>query len=482
MLDSNPSPVLKIPAIFIRLSEILPPLKKSSKKPWAKDIIKLTFQGFEVGQQKQVTGGQSPALNIQSQASNTLASASQGSNVAQESTAPRQYGPPGVALLVTEARMVVPVPAVLSILKERVDKDIAFHARTGAFAFRLLTVVGESVIPSLIERVMRVERLVDFVEVLHKHEKTLQCETVSLRTIIFRYGTATHFDDAMDIDAGASSNSSSYKATVDFSSERNIMSLILERGNPHIRVLDHLTKILNQKNEHGLDGIATILPLSLPALRALDSIETAWTNLPARGEVFLFTRAVEWYIIRYNIYLPSAPSSNPTAPEAPKTRRIIFHVKLLQHRSEPWWGIRRTDPRDLQGDEVDRALKAVWTGSGSGWQGMRVSGVAKPSGVEELVAMVDEVIRTMDVAKMQIVGMALPAPAIPGPGRNVQNLNLPQGLAQRNPGAVAAAMQRQFSQQRGQGQNQNQIQGQQGHSQNQARASQQARREVVELD
>jgi len=42
-------------------------------------------------------------------------------------------------------------------------------------------------------------------------------------------------------------------------------------------------------------------------------------------------------------------------------------------------------------------LKAVWDSEGSGWRGMRVSGVAQVSGVEELLGKLDEVMRNLPV-------------------------------------------------------------------------------------
>ena len=90
--------------------------------------------------------------------------------------------------MIAEACLIKPMPPSLDLVKQRVDKDIAFHPKSGGFAFRLHAKVGESVILPLIERLQRVEQLVDFVEVVKKHEKTLHCETVSLGQVIFSYG------------------------------------------------------------------------------------------------------------------------------------------------------------------------------------------------------------------------------------------------------------------------------------------------------
>ena len=59
-----------------------------------------------------------------------------------------------------------PPPKALKMIKENIDRDIAFHQRSGAFALRLRSRVGESIVSSLIERVVRIERLVNFIQIL----------------------------------------------------------------------------------------------------------------------------------------------------------------------------------------------------------------------------------------------------------------------------------------------------------------------------
>lgn len=309
-------------------------------------------------------------------------------------------------------------------INEKVDKDIAFDPDSGSFAFRLRSRVGDSVLPDLVERLVRVERLVEFIQVLQKHEKALKCETVSLGKIIFNYGKAPAINgsDLMDLDA----TSHPYKATVDFSAMENSMTLVLERENPHLRIADFLAKVLN--SPEGLDGVATLLPLTLPVLRGFDAIENAWTPVPDvdKGEVHINVRAVDWYMIRYNI---KQPSTNPDS--RPKTRKIQLEVRLRHRRGAPWWYIKRSDtvardtisrsPKEL--DDIDEALKPVWNSKGLGWEGMRVSGVARMDGVEELLGRLDEVMRNLPIpdavapaaaqAAAQAAAPAAPPPILP---------------------------------------------------------------------
>ncbi len=164
------------------------------------------------------------------------------------------------------------------------------------------------------------------------------------------------------------------------------MGLILEKGNPHLRSADNLAKVLN--GAEGLDGVATLLPLTLPIVRGLDSIETTWTSDPLsqKGEVFTNVRAADWYIIRYNLNQNTIQPSNSQL----QTRKVMFEIKMRQRRGAPWWYIRRIDnSRNKEADDLDEALKLLWASSGAGWQGMRLSGVAQGNGAEELLVKLD---------------------------------------------------------------------------------------------
>jgi len=444
MIRQNPpSTPIRLPSVYIRLSEILPSRNKSPRtgKPWAKDVLKLTFQGLEI----------LPPKTTPPTASRT--------GQAQVVQAPASDEPIRIenSVLISEARMALPIPTALSILKESVDRDIAFHAKTGAFAFRLRSQVGQSVISELVERVSRVERLVDFVEVLQRHEDSLRCDSITLGKIHFTYGdqaSPASGADAMDVDRASEKT---YKGIVDFGAADNIMTLDLERGNPHIRVLDHLIHILNASQ--GLDGVATILPLTVPALRALDAIELAWTPMSTRGEIFVFVRAIDWYIMRYNLY--PRPSSNPTAPNTqPRPRRIMFDIKLQHRRGEPWWYVRRVDGRAPDGDDIDAALKPIWNALGEGWKGMRSSAVAQASGMEDLLVKVDEAVR-------RAVLNDKPAEVAPVAVMHASIVAAPMGAQQVRPQMM---------------QQQQQPTPSQSQSQSQGQPSEWTGREVVEID
>jgi mediator of RNA polymerase II transcription subunit 14 len=206
-------------------------------------------------------------------------------------------------------------------------------------------------------------------------------------------------------------------------------------------------------------------------LRALDTLEGAWAPLSAKGDALVFVRAVEWFVIRYNIF---------SASDQARPRKIMFEIKLQQRRGEPWWYVKRTDIRDREGDDVDAALKPLWNSEGEGWRGMRVSAVAQPAGMEELIRRLDDVMRNLASDVPVVEQVPAPAPAS-------TQVKPPQ----RAPEAPMIAQQRQQptpNHSQGQSQSQgkntpNQSQGRSTPNQSQGRATTIKREwEVVEID
>ncbi|KAL2065137.1 hypothetical protein VTL71DRAFT_4278 [Oculimacula yallundae] len=445
------SKAVTLPSIYARFSELIPSRNRLPRtgKPWAKDILRISFHGVEMIQQDphDVTNLDSPE---QAQTLQTPMSSNQHPNnlPSKAITAGER------TVLITEAHMLVPLPRALLNINEQVDKDIVFNARNGSFAIRLHSRVGESVIPMLIERLVRVERLVEFVQVLDRHEKTLTCEMVSLGRIVFTYRNSPIVTRPDATNTAVTSEI--YRATIDFSAADNVMALVLERGNPHLRISDYLSKILN--GSEGLDGIATFLPLTLPVLRGFDAIERAWDSdeLGAAGDIFVNVRASDSYLIRYNL-----ADLQPTATAHSMSRRVTFEVKLRQRKGMPWWYIRRTEysSRSKGEDALDESLRPLWKSSGPGWQGMNVSGVAQGVGAESLLVKIDEVVRDFALSgkSLDSIEPAIQMP-VPAPQKQAQVPNSRQ--------------QQQRQQQPTPNQSQNQSQGR-----NNA-----MKREIVEID
>ena len=383
------------------MEDLLPSKNKSprTRRPWASNVLKIGFRGISNPSRQAVPlpSSQPDQHNVDT---DTRTLSDKGNSNREEIDDER-------VILVAESGLLKPTPPGLDLVTQRVDKDITFHPTSGRFAFRIYSKIGESAIQPLIDRLQRIEQLVDFIDVVKKHEKALRCETVSLGQVIFSYGGATASStkseqpDAIPVDQ----KEKTYRATVDFSGEN--MTLALERGNPHIRILDSLTRVLN--SPLGLDGVATLLPPTLPLLTALNAIEDAWAALD-QGEVLIFSRASDWYTVRYTLNLPASG-------EMQHPPRVTFSVRLAHRRREPWWCIRREKERErnesrcnTEPDDVDTALSSVWDENldGEQWRGMSTSGIARVAGVVELMAKVDAVMHDYATRAFASYAVAVP--------------------------------------------------------------------------
>jgi len=253
--------------------------------------------------------------------------------------------------------MATPIPQI-KLLTSRVDSSIAFHPSSGAFAFRLLSPVGQPIIPALLDRLKRIERLIRFLAVLKQYN--LKYETISLGRIAFTYAT----------------NPLPLKADINFATDAP-MRISFDKGNPHLRVKDFLTDLLNANG--GLEHVTLLLNIALPLLRALDAVEA-----PRHGQmesVLILPRSAEWFQLRYS---------------SPKCR---FDIRLRQRRDEVKWFLRDVSSQEEVGsraEDLERMLRALFVHRGEGWFGLRTGIVASVDGVEGLVRRLDEVVRGSD--------------------------------------------------------------------------------------
>ena len=309
-----------VPALLIHFSSLMHQSTSRQWRPWAKDVVKVKCQSVSLAY--------------------------------------------GNIILVTEARLLMPMPQV-ELVKDRVEDDIAFHPQTGAVAFRLVVAVGEPVIEKLRERLMRIERLISFLNVVSRFNLT--CETVSLSRIVFTY-SAEH----------------GYKADMGFAGGAPV-SLTLAKANPHLRVKDFLIKLLNDSHVGGgLEQVTFLFGITLPLLLALDGIERrrrqAQDNVNANGGmVYVLPRAIDWYQIRY---------------EQPQ---CTLDIRLRQRRDEVRWFVRENASKDvvgrhIRGPALAESLKTLMrTGRGEGWRGLRTGLVADLNGIAEVVRKLDDI-------------------------------------------------------------------------------------------
>lgn len=319
-------PGLNPPTLFIRFTpNMVPSFLRSTQRtvlPWAHEIIKVTFRGIDRSSQ-------------------------------------HNGAPSDNAILLAEARMITPIPQV-QLLTSRVDSSIAFHPSSGAFAFRLLSPVGQSIIPTLLDRLKRIERLIRFLAVIKQYN--LKPETVSLGRIIFTYAS-----DPLTL-----------KADISFATDAP-MRISFLKGNPHLRIQDFLTDLLNA--DGGLEHVTLLLGITLPLLQAFDSIET--THASDTDPIFILPRSAEWFQLRYG---------NP-----PKSR---IDIRLRQRRDEVKWFIRdvsSAETIDSRPGDLKSALTALFVDRGYEWFGLRTGIVAGVDGVEALIRKLDEVVRGPEV-------------------------------------------------------------------------------------
>jgi len=380
-IAEKPRKGISLPNVYARLSQLLPSKNAVLRtgEPWAQDVIRITFQGLESSQESTQSLESTPSLTLSNSEEKARNSSQQHSNLSVKPQLPQD-----LAVVMTEAKILVPLPKSVVTINEQVDRDIAFHADSGAFAFRLRTQVGETVIPALVERIIRVERLVEYVQVLQTYEPQLACESVTLGMISFTY---TARQPAAQASADKGSTSEKYSAKIDFNNVDKIV-LVLTRGDPHLRILDLLNQILN--SPQGFMGVAKLLPVTAPALRGLSKIQTTWSKSSNLGECFTLVRAAEWYVIRY--VMKQAPSGTE-ALSSP--RQFNFTLKLQDRKGDPFWHLQRVDTLDRDGDDLEKDLQKIWNAVGEKWLGMRLSGVARPADIEALLSAVDDVVRVV---------------------------------------------------------------------------------------
>lgn len=232
------------------------------------------------------------------------------------------------------------------------DHSIAFHPKSGAFAFRLISSVGEPTIPLVIQRLSSIDRLIYFLNSIQSHQ--LSCHEVSLNHVGFVYA----------------STPTPLKAKIYFPSDAP-QRISLDRQNPHVRIQDFISSIICSPD--GLSHALRLLTSTLPLLRALARIEASHPS----EQVLVLPRSAEWYEVRY------------------QSPRGCYDVTMRSRRDETMWMVKNRAVSYAEGtgghiaDEVKRLHKAT----GEGWRGMRDGIVASIAGVEDLLGKIDEIYR-----------------------------------------------------------------------------------------
>ncbi|KAI1499182.1 mediator complex subunit MED14-domain-containing protein [Biscogniauxia marginata] len=369
---------IKIPAVYIRLADILAQRRSTESKnkapSWAYDYVKIVFKGMNNRSSVAAMPTQDTTVTSEGHRLHTL----------------------------VDARIKVTDPSRFALLGGRVERDVAFNERLGVFAFRLEAAIGNTILDTLIHRLQALEQLVDCVDAIRRSDRDIQCEEITLNKVVVRYSDQPK----------SSGNSATqqavhhWKATLDLRPDD--VKLSLERGNPQLRVLDIFQNILN--SELRFRNLPFFLSGMLPLHRALDSIEDAWESLAMndKGQVNIFSAHMDWFNIHYVL-----PGRNVL-------RRLTLQVRLRARQADVEWHIFREEAGTAKqpDDEFRRLLQKVWNAENRGWRGLNDSAAVDIDHVGELVRGIDEAVRSLAMQSPTAVKQMQPKVAPPTKNQN----------------------------------------------------------------
>jgi mediator of RNA polymerase II transcription subunit 14 len=302
------NPKLTIPDLYIRFSSL-------TKEHWAVDVLKLSFQGL---------------------------------------------GADGLCKLVVLGRTKEPMTQLGSTNMSAADNDVSFHPQSGSFAVRFTVAVGETIIEPLIEKLIRIERLIRLVAIIRRF--LLPCLTVSLGRITFRY-----------------SQESTSTADVSFSGERE-MKLHLPPNSPHLRIKRFLE---NELNTDGLERVIIALKVTLPLLIAFDKIE-ALVQGQGDGVIFVLPRAIDWFRVEYR-------SIGVVLDWRLKIRKSILHWFVQDAISGNLEA--EGNVKGSEGRRKAHELAGMWDGVAAGqWVPLKCGAAAELSHVTSLALWIHELL------------------------------------------------------------------------------------------
>ncbi|KAL8873267.1 MAG: hypothetical protein Q9174_001236 [Haloplaca sp. 1 TL-2023] len=242
-------------------------------------------------------------------------------------------------------------------LRSSLGKSITIHPTSSVFAFRLMNPVGQSTIPTALDRLARVELLVAHVTTLQRLK--MRSRGLSLDEVEFTYATSPQ----------------DFCAKMSFARDTR-PKLSFSQGNPHLRIKHQLAAVLGDPD--CLTHVIHYLQLSLPLMLAFADMEASDTH----GQVSVLPRSAEWYCIQYQM---------------PPAR---FDVRLRRRRDELMWYVHETSLPDGQKmesqvrDQIDGLIK----GKGEGWLGVRPGMTASLDGVRVLLHKINEIFKSTSTA------------------------------------------------------------------------------------
>ncbi|OIW34566.1 MED14-domain-containing protein [Coniochaeta ligniaria NRRL 30616] len=392
---------IRLPAVYVRLSEIVPGLtqRSGSTKGWAVDYVKITFKGAQ-------------------QSAN-------GSPGTQPGDAGQSRVGAGSIKAVSDATITVADKAKFKDLKGNVDSDVTFNTRLGEFVLHLRQEIGTSLIDTLTSRLQAIGRLMDFIDAMRKSGGGIVCESVTMREIVFSYG-----DDLLGQSDPGTQQHPRWMARLNLTSGPNI-KISLDKGNPHLRLLDLLEALANSEN---LRDLPNHLKLTFSMLKALEGIEDSWAKIAENndGGVDIHHWSLDYTTITYLL-----PGIDPKQP-----RELALGLKHAYRAGQDYWYLEYQTKHGVTvypHSEFTTILKPIFDSRGEDWKGLGTGAAGQVGkGIELLLSVVNN-------AVLSLVGSPPPPPL---PQQQQQQQHNPSQSFGESAVSTTTKMSRQSSQQR----------------------------------
>ncbi|KAF1811269.1 MED14-domain-containing protein [Eremomyces bilateralis CBS 781.70] len=314
----------------------------------------------------------------------------------------------------------------------------------GTFALYLRTKFGESPFGMLVNRINSLALLRDFVTTLDRKGLGSQIRSIDLDSISFAYGELIRRRQSQEAPIqeanetnGASGSApgrgqltpkelSEFSVSLRFDDPSEPMVLEFDGTNPHRRLRSQLSHLLHSAGPGAFSTFINALARTGPLMAAAAKMEnnamvssahsssSSASTAPPNPTNGTPSTTVSPYLTIHTRSVDNVRFSY-TAP------RCLLDARLRTRRGSLEWvfekvgtrapprpqssaaGAQRMQPAAPSEEElrVTRSLDPVFSGRGSGWQGMRTAVVAELEGVGEVVERLDECVRVAGSGKRE---------------------------------------------------------------------------------
>ncbi|CAH0001038.1 unnamed protein product [Clonostachys byssicola] len=322
-----------------------------SRQPWAKNMVTIMFKGLHARSRRQSDSG------------------------AEENAVDA-----GRLVCISVATIRVRDKSKLAHLGGAIDRDVSYKPQTGEFSIRIRHHVGESTLSILKSRLMAIDRFVSFLEALDQTNGAIVRDTATLREVSCFYGQEPS-QQTENKEQDVTAAQKRWRLVLDLSKDE--IQVKLEENNPSLRLVDILQRLANL--DGGIKALLAWLPMSLPAISAIDKIEAAWQedSIVSQGFVSFSFRALDWIGIHYKLHGENI--------------RLSLECSTKSRKDGLWWHLRRPTPNGAAlEDRFGQALKPIWEGRGKNWQGLMTGAAGRADGgVANLLEKADDAIRAL---------------------------------------------------------------------------------------